>query len=531
MPEDAASNPIADNQLLRRFRQTADARAFALLVKRHQPMVYSVCYHVLGHQQDAEDAFQATFMVLAKNAKQIRKTAALADWLYGVAYRISLQVRRKRSRSLSDQEEQQVESPYTDPLDRLTAQYQSSVAFEELAKLPSRLRGPMILRYLDGLSNREVAEELNLSESAVEGRLKRAKAKLRIQLVKHGVTMTVAAAAFSSVREVHAAHASSHLLEQTVDHCLGARQSASSLDVAEREILQFAQKEIVAMTTLKACKAAIAGGVALCVATMAISVHHFANPAYGSDPFAPDEGGASSRDDPFGSGGEDVQVVEGFDPFGDAPASDPFGGAPAPKQPKVRISAAEDAEPDSTVPKPKRYDRKQRTSAEIGIENALNEKTHIDFIETPLSEVTDYLSQVHEIQIVLDTPALTSEGVTVDTPVTKELKDVSLRSALNLIGRDLELDYMISDEVLMITSQAVAATTMEPRLYVFDDAWPVSKSELAQLLMTAVAPESWSDTGGHGTIIPYQEGLLVRQNQRIHHQINELLNQLAKSGK
>jgi RNA polymerase sigma factor (sigma-70 family) len=94
----AATGAPTDRQLLHGFGVRGEQAAFAELVGRHGPMVYRVCRRVLRHEQDAEDAFQATFLVLAKKAASIRRSEALASWLYGVAHRVALRARRDTGR-------------------------------------------------------------------------------------------------------------------------------------------------------------------------------------------------------------------------------------------------------------------------------------------------------------------------------------------------------------------------------------------------------------------------------------------------
>lgn len=90
-----ALDALSDRELLKRFAQRHEEAAFAALLRRHGPMVLSVCWRVLRHSQDAEDAFQATFLVMIKKAAQLRKPELLANWLYGVAYRTALHARQR----------------------------------------------------------------------------------------------------------------------------------------------------------------------------------------------------------------------------------------------------------------------------------------------------------------------------------------------------------------------------------------------------------------------------------------------------
>ena len=273
---------LSDEQLLLRYRTANDQAAFAMLVRRHHQLVLGVCQQALGHRQDAEDAFQATFVVLAKDARRIRKPNALANWLYGVAYRISMQLLRQRARNRTVQvQDQTVDQTALNPLDHLARRYQQGVAYDELSRLPDRLRTPMILRYLSGKSNQEIAKQLKLTEAAVEGRLKRAKAKLRVRLTGHGVTLAVAL----SMLQVETASADSTLLlESTIDQCL-THSSAEPVSAEAAEIVQLANQEIIAMTTTSAVKFGIYGAAAVCATALTLTLNPLTASSWASDPF------------------------------------------------------------------------------------------------------------------------------------------------------------------------------------------------------------------------------------------------------
>ena len=161
--------------------------------------------------------------------------------------------------------------------------------------------------------------------------------------------------------------------------------------------------------------------------------------------------------------------------------------------------------------------RPKGATAEQEIRAALERQVQLSFEESSLQTVTDQIEKVYKINIELDVRALNSVGIEPDVPVTRHLHDVSLRSALRLILRELELTYMIQDEVLMITTPEEAEATLKhkfidvsdlvfrkhmrrPLLYTPDDAQP-DFNTLIGIITTTVAPESWSEVGGPGFII------------------------------
>jgi RNA polymerase sigma-70 factor (ECF subfamily) len=180
----AVDNPT-DADLLRRFATDRDQAAFATLVERHGPLVLSVCRRVLGIVQDAEDAFQATFLVLARKAGEIQDPGLLGNWLYGVASRIARKARVALSkRQLHEKQVRllpSLEVPATLPDDL------GPVLDEELSRLPEKYRAALVLCYLEGKTNEEAARLLQWPIGTVKGRLARARDLLRSRLVRRGV--------------------------------------------------------------------------------------------------------------------------------------------------------------------------------------------------------------------------------------------------------------------------------------------------------------------------------------------------------
>jgi len=190
---------LADEDLVEQFlrgQQIGSDDAFIVLVKRHGPMVLGICRFVLDQEADAEDAFQATFLILARKAPSIRNRALLAVWLHEVAYRTAVKARfgiiRRRFR-----ERQSVSmSPPQFVPDR---QHEDAawnelrpVLHDEVRRLPDKYRLPVILSYLEGKTNEEVAELLHWPIGTVKVRLSRARALLQSRLMRRGLTLSAA---------------------------------------------------------------------------------------------------------------------------------------------------------------------------------------------------------------------------------------------------------------------------------------------------------------------------------------------------
>ncbi len=172
-----------DRELLRRFSQLHDEEAFALLVERHGPMVLGVCRRVLGCFQAAQDAFQATFLVLVRKAGSIDRPELLANWLHGVAARTARKARvlaarrahheRQASVDVPQPQQPEAEADWLDLWPRLD---------EELQRLPEKYRAPLILCYLHGMTNKEAADRLGWPAGSISYRLARGREILRQRL-------------------------------------------------------------------------------------------------------------------------------------------------------------------------------------------------------------------------------------------------------------------------------------------------------------------------------------------------------------
>jgi RNA polymerase sigma factor (sigma-70 family) len=178
-----------DGQLLRQFIIQHDEAAFAALVRRHGPMVLDVCRSVLHHEQDAEDAFQATFLVLAQKAESIRQPEALAGWLYEVAHHVAVKAQANAARRRA-QEQRAIPMAATDPTLDMTLRDLRRVLHEELRRLPDKYRLPLVLCYLAGRSQEEAAGQLGWSKGTFRGRLDRGREQLRRRLAARGVALS-----------------------------------------------------------------------------------------------------------------------------------------------------------------------------------------------------------------------------------------------------------------------------------------------------------------------------------------------------
>lgn len=237
----------SDEELVRRFVTTRCDEAFAELVLRHGPVVMAVCRRVLGREQDAEDAFQATFLVLARKAASLRCAGSVAAWLHKTAHRIALRARaantRRRERTL--EAEAMIAS---ETLSHITSDHEQSVLDEELNRMPEKYRLPLYLCCIEGMSRDEAAERMQCSPGSLKGLLERGRRLLRQRLMLRRVSLGAALAALAqSQQTAHGAVAPS-LVAATVQAGVQYAAGQDVLGYVTHNALSLANGSLTVMT-------------------------------------------------------------------------------------------------------------------------------------------------------------------------------------------------------------------------------------------------------------------------------------------
>jgi RNA polymerase sigma factor (sigma-70 family) len=205
---------LKDDQLRNRFFKDREDAAFGVLVERYGPLVYGVCRRILTDSNDAEDAFQATFLVLVRKGGTLRDPGRLANWLYGVAYRTARKLRAKAAQRTKS-ERQAGEMPTKSDLADMTYEELQAILDEEISQLPEKYSLPLVLCYLEGKTNAQAAAQLGWPEGSMSRRLSRARELLRSRLAKRGLAMSVALIAAVFARPAVAAVPGALLLATT----------------------------------------------------------------------------------------------------------------------------------------------------------------------------------------------------------------------------------------------------------------------------------------------------------------------------
>jgi RNA polymerase sigma factor (sigma-70 family) len=252
---------LNDAQLLGRFFEEHDDAAFSLLVERYGPLVFGVCRRILPDANDAEDAFQATFLVLVRKGASLRDPGRLASWLYGVAYRTARKARSRaalRTKSerqagamtskLGSGESSLSKSMPTDSAARdLTYDELQAILDEEISQLPEKYALPLVLCYLEGKTNAQAAAQLGWPEGSISRRLSRARELLRSRLARRGLALSAALITAVFARPSSAA-IPAELLAATTRACTLVAEGVELSDVVSPATARLVQDVIATMS-------------------------------------------------------------------------------------------------------------------------------------------------------------------------------------------------------------------------------------------------------------------------------------------
>jgi RNA polymerase sigma factor (sigma-70 family) len=236
----------SDDQLLDRFVRQRDEQAFSVLMSRYGPLVWGACRRIVVHEQDAEDVFQATFLLLARQASAIRKRASVGSWLFGVAHRLALRARADAARR-HRHEQHAVLPAASDPSADVTWRELRAVLDEELARLPEKYRAPLLLCYFEGLTQEEAAHQLGWSKRSVKDRLMRGRNRLHRRLARRGLTLSAALTGPLLSSETSAATAPAALVGATARASLSFAAHRTVADVVPARVLALVEGGLKAM--------------------------------------------------------------------------------------------------------------------------------------------------------------------------------------------------------------------------------------------------------------------------------------------
>jgi RNA polymerase sigma factor (sigma-70 family) len=291
---------VADGELLQRFVPCRDEAAFAVLVRRHGPMVLRLGRRLLQNEHDAEDVFQATFLVLSRQAAALRTQQSLGAWLYGVAYRIAQKARISAARRRK-YEPRADTARVADPLAEIAVREARMVLDQELARLPDKFRGPLVLCYLEGRTREEAARQLGWSPSMLKSRLEQARDRLRRRLASRGIALSGVLAASLVDGATASAAVPPMLLDSTVKAALVVAAGGPAASVVSAPVAALAEGVMKTMFLSKlrivlvlAVVLAIPAAGGLLYRTPGAALVVAADPPAKAKP-ASDDGGAAAR--------------------------------------------------------------------------------------------------------------------------------------------------------------------------------------------------------------------------------------------
>jgi RNA polymerase sigma factor (sigma-70 family) len=487
----------SDGQLLDRYLGRRDEAAFEALVRRHGPMVLGVCRRVLSDNQDAEDAFQAAFLVLVRKAASIQPRDLVGNWLYGVAYRTALETRGILARRRA-MERQVTAMPEPIRESARAAPDACAILDEELSRLPDKYRTPVVLCELEGRTRKQVARMLRIAEGTLSSRLATARRMLAGRLTRRGYGLSAAAMTALLAEQATASSLPQPLITVTVQSAATFAAGASAAAVSSNVILvtegvlkaMFLTK-VKTVTAVFVLMAVLGGGIGLL------------GPGSQAGPPQDDKAGQKKATDP------------------------------------KKVNA------------PAKAELVQNRDVEKKLQATLN----VNYTEITLEEVLEQLRNTSRLNIFVDKPSLDAAAIQLNQPVTLRLDGVSLKTALKYLLRNSGLTFMVEDGIVIITAGAVPGNervSKVRRVYPVADLVAENAEDLIRVIRNTVdSPRSWAPrkfavtpVGLQGTDDPFDnleggtieyfapgKSLVVNQTREIQDEVEKLLEELRISKK
>ncbi|MDZ4853007.1 MAG: RNA polymerase sigma factor [Pirellulaceae bacterium] len=545
-----------DNELLGIFIATKSRAAAEQLIERHGPMVAGVIRRMICDSKDAEDAYQATFLIFLQSAKKIRNQTSLAAWLYGVAYRTAYRVRRRsqrlRAASLSDAtcEPTQINNP----LEKIAREMELELLDRELNALHPPLREALIEHYVLGFSAPQIADRLDISLSAVEGRLRRGRSSLRQRLARRGISFTVslaAAAVYQSncVAAVAQTWQQGFLQSDLFSHAVSANSPSIPLNLQQLVQGEIAMKSLsFKVATLTAMAASLIVSVSglpylLIGDGNKPSQSLIVSSAFGEQ-LATAEATLLLADAPPAA-----STPTDANKFASDPFSDPFNDSPisgktrlnsknATSQvvdPKLALAQSTTTFTMPTGPAPNWMTdggtlAQEEAQLRERVRSAIRKKVKPDFNNTPLRSVLETFALELNLAILIDTVALELDGTaSPEDPVTLQgVPEMSLQRALHLILDPKELTILVEPDYVMVTTKS-SGSGNTLRYYDLAHFLPNIEKvpEIIRLIETMIQAD-WVTTGGECVIQCFGSVLVVSCPEYAHRDIEGLLYELSK---
>ena len=546
---------VPDCELLELYVEVDDQAALATIVERYAGLVATVCRMAVSDSAAAEDAFQATFLVLMRSAKKIRARQSLPAWLHGVAYRTASRIRKQiHSSRLSNEPIEGAMATTQEPIETLARQAELETLNRELDRLPDTYRNLLVEHYLLGKTATSIADSLDLTTSAVEGRLRRGRRLLRRRLASRGIAMSIVVGSSGFLQDQllagecgqWAADFNSHYVTPSGNEAAPASSSPTSevLSLVNKETAMFGTSAIKVAATLVL---AISGGSLLALwendgqggaggsqktvlAAGAQTADQSTTPNQISAPSTNPVLGQAAGADGDGAQGTSVGGMGGGMGGGAGGMGGAVGGmgGMALAGPPAEWARPTDENGSSQLPGwlatgedvQKKIERNRMQ---------LSQEVEVAAIGAPLSQVAEQLSSQVEIPIRIKSDELEGFGIDVDTPVNFEGR-MSLREAFRIMLNPLELTYQVRESGLEITTIEDADAHPTTRFYDLSYILPNSANATALInaIQVSIDSDGWDLQGGSSSIVMVGSMMIVSTTEETHEKIQSFLNNFRR---